>query len=29
MVNRGVKRVLVFVTDDFPGVEELIGKLSP
>jgi len=29
LVNRGVKRVLVFVTDDFPGVEELIGKLSP
>ena len=29
MVNRGVKRVLVFVTDDFPGVEDLIGKLFP
>ena len=29
LVNRGVKRVLVFVTDDFPGVEELIGKLFP
>lgn len=29
LVNRGVKRVLVFVTDDFPGVEDLIGKLFP
>jgi len=29
LINRGVKRVLVFVTDDFPGVEDLIGKLFP
>jgi len=29
MVTRGLKRVLVFVTDDFPGVKEIIKKLYP
>jgi len=29
MVTRGLKRVLIFVTDDFPGVKEIIKKLYP
>ncbi|MBC7099752.1 transposase, partial [Candidatus Bipolaricaulota bacterium] len=29
LVNRGVHRVLVFVTDDFKGVHEVIEKLFP
>ena len=29
LVTRGLKKVLVFVTDDFPGVKELIHKLYP
>ena len=29
LVNRGVCRVLVFVTDDFQGIHEVIGKLFP
>ena len=29
LVTRGLKKVLVFVTDDFPGVKELIRKLYP
>jgi len=27
--NRGVKRVLVFVTDDFRGIGDVIAKLFP
>ena len=29
LVNRGVKRVLVFVTDDFRGIGDVIAKLFP
>lgn len=29
LVNRGVHRVLLFVTDDFRGLSEVIGKLFP
>ncbi len=29
LITRGLKRVLIFVTDDFPGVKELIKKLYP
>lgn len=29
LVNRGVHRVLLFVTDDFPGLSEVIRKLFP
>jgi transposase-like protein len=29
LVNRGVHRVLVFVTDDFKGIHEVIEKLFP
>ena len=29
LVNRGVHRVLLFVTDDFAGLSEVIGKLFP
>lgn len=29
LVNRGVHRVLIFVTDDFPGLHEVILKLFP
>jgi transposase-like protein len=29
MVSRGLKKVQLFVTDDFPGVREIISKLYP
>lgn len=29
MVSRGLKRVLLFVTDDFAGVDSIIKKLYP
>lgn len=29
MVSRGLKKVQLFVTDDFPGVREIIAKLYP
>lgn len=29
MVSRGLKKVQIFVTDDFPGVREIIAKLYP
>jgi transposase-like protein len=29
LVTRGLKKVLIFVTDDFPGVKELVRKLYP
>ena len=29
LITRGLRRVLVFVTDDFPGVREIIKKLYP
>ena len=29
LINRGLKRVVLFVTDDFPGVKEIISKLYP
>jgi len=29
LVTRGLKRVLIFITDDFPGVREIIKKLYP
>lgn len=29
LVNRGVHRVLLFITDDFGGLDEVIGKLFP
>jgi hypothetical protein len=29
MVTRGLKRVLIFVTDDFPGIKGIIKKLYP
>lgn len=29
LINRGLKKTLIFVTDDFPGVKELIHKLYP
>lgn len=29
MIARGLKRVAIFVTDDFPGVREMIRKLFP
>jgi putative transposase len=29
LVTRGLKRVLIFITDDFPRVKEIIRKLYP
>ncbi|GIU71251.1 MAG: hypothetical protein KatS3mg003_0730 [Candidatus Nitrosocaldaceae archaeon] len=29
MISRGLKRVSIFITDDFPGVREMIRKLFP
>jgi transposase-like protein len=29
LISRGLKRVLMFITDDFSGVKELIAKLYP
>lgn len=29
MINRELKKVAIFVTDDFPGVREIVRKLFP
>ena len=29
LITRGLKRALIFITDDFPGVKEIIKKLYP
>jgi transposase-like protein len=29
LITRGLRRVLIFITDDFPGVREIVRKLYP